>query len=127
MYVVLTTAALIRKLLMDGTALAKVVNQGGPRMKLTFAARPMHQSHFHPNSPPDRLSVHGECLDPALDCQTANPPLRLGIDAWLAHRIGSDLARTDSLNVGGWISHLANRDGGVHVGAPRDEVQRRVF
>lgn len=120
-YHALQSAGLVRRLLIDGSALANLVNRG-PRLQ--FAARPMHESLLA--KPLGRTLMHGECLDPGIGCADGAESQLLTRSEWLKMPVVR-LSSGDLVSVSEVVKHTSNIMGGVHVGAPRDQVQVELF
>lgn len=118
-YDALMSAALLRKLLLDGTPLVHQVNRTY-RLNLRFRISGVSQfEQMLLDSDPMFWSIE-DALDP--DSGLPGPVVEATLDQFLARNVMRFEGR--SVTVRDVIDQLSNVDGGVHKGEPREDQQK---
>src|SRR5690606_35629560 len=131
----LDLAPLLRKLLVDGTALANRVNQGH-RLKIEYQICPFDlsdldcQNLIHSVQPGITMPINEipgwrVILPGKLLPDDENPGESLGLPQFLATPIGA--VNGHRLTVREVIKSYSNVEGGVHIGDPKKDFERHLF
>lgn len=119
-YDTLMIAGLLRKLLVDGSALIHLVNRAH-RLPIRFIANNL--TLFSPPNEIEYCSLE-DATDPEVAYPSLRKPVELKIEQFLKHTVM--ICRGKELTIHQLIDHIAHVEGAVHVGMAKEEFEKEL-